>query len=64
MDVILKALQCLIQQVDITISKNQALQNNTTYSVSNQLIGRKSNLIFLLVKLPYRRHSSLNTMSR
>ena len=34
------------------------------YSVSNQLIGRKSNLIFSPVKLPYRRHSSLNTTSR
>ena len=33
-------------------------------SVSYQLIGQKSNLIFLPVKLPYRRHSSLNTMSR
>ena len=33
-------------------------------SVSNQLIGRKSNPIFLPVKLPYRRYSSLNTSSR
>ena len=36
----------------------------TTGSVSCQLIGRKSNPIFLPVKLPYRRHSSLNTTSR
>ena len=33
-------------------------------SISCQLIGRKSNPIFSSVKLSYRRHSSLNTMSR
>ena len=33
-------------------------------SVSNQLIRRKSNPISSPVKLPYRRHTSLNTTSR
>ena len=35
-----------------------------TSSVSYHLIGRKSNPIFSIVKIPYRMHSSLDTTSR
>ena len=34
------------------------------YSINHQLTGQKSNPIFSPVKIPYRTHSILNTISR